>query len=104
MHLDRYVGKLVFFRLHDKRMAEAFGLNSDMLLSKVQAVDDSGIWIEWRYPLTNNNTGEQKLFTGELLIPHQNIAAAFSSDEFQRDVEMQAEMQRFASGPPAGVG
>lgn len=104
MHLARYVGKLVFFRLHDKRMAEPFGLNSDMLLTKVIAVDETGVWVEWRYPLTNNNTGEQKLFMGELLVPHSNIAAAFSSEEFQRDVEMQAEMQRFASGPAAGEG
>jgi hypothetical protein len=104
MHLDRYIGKLVFFKLHDKRFAENFGLNSDMLLSKIQAVDETGVWIEWRYPLTNNNTGEQKLFVGELLLPHRNIAGAFSSDEFQRDIQMQAEMQRFASGPAAGEG
>jgi hypothetical protein len=102
MHLDRYVGKLVFLRLHDKRWAEAFGLSSDMLLSKILAVDENGLWIEWRYPLTNNSTGEQKLFTGELLIPHKNVAAAFASEEFQRDIEMQAEMARFANTPAAG--
>ena len=102
MHLDRYVGKLVFLRLQDKRWAEAFGLNSDMLLSKILAVDENGLWIEWRYPLTNNSTGEQKLFTGELLIPFKNISAAFASEEFQRDIEMQAEMARFANTPAAG--
>jgi hypothetical protein len=104
MHLDRYIGKLVFFRLQDKRCAEAFGLSGDMLLSKLQAVDPTGVWIEWRYPLTNNTTGEQKVFTGELYIPHQNIAAAFASEEFQRDIEMHAEMARFANTPAAGEG
>src|SRR5690606_21458038 len=104
MHLDRYIGKLVFFKLADKRWAENFGLNTDMLLSKVQAVDETGVWIEWRYPLTNNNTREQKLFVGELLIPHGNITGAFASDEFQRDIQMQAEMQRFASGHTVGEG
>src|SRR5690242_1852551 len=102
MHLDRYVGKLVFLKLHDKRWAENFGLNSDMLLSKVVAVDNSGIWIDSGYPLTNNSTGEVKRFAGELFIPFRNIAAAFSSEEFQRDIEMQAEMARFANTPAAG--
>jgi hypothetical protein len=104
MHLDRYIGKLVFFKLQDKRWAENFGLNTDMLLSKVQAVDANGVWIEWRYPLTNNNTGEQKLFVGELLLPFVNIAGAFASEEFQRDIQMQAEMQRMASGQTMGEG
>jgi hypothetical protein len=104
MHLERYIGKLVFFKLHDKRWSENFGLSTDMLLSKLQAVDANGVWIEWRYPLTNNNSGEQKLFTGELLIPHANVAAAFASEEFQRDIQMQAELQRFVNTPPAGEG
>jgi hypothetical protein len=105
VHLESYVGKLVFFRTHDKRQTEPFGLPTELFLAKVMAVDTLGVWIEWnRYPLVNKATGERKFFKGELLIPHTNIAGAFASDEFQRDVEAQAEAQRLAHVEPAGEG
>jgi hypothetical protein len=105
MHLDRYIGKLVFFRVRDKRFAEAFGLPAELFLGKVLAVDPTGVWIEWnRYQLVNNQTGEKKNFMGELFLPHDNIAAAFASEEFQRDVEAQADVQRLAQTPVAGEG
>jgi len=105
MHLERYVGKLVFIRLRDKRWTEPFGLPAEMFLGKILAVDTTGLWIEWnRYPLVNKQTGEKKLFRGELFIPHDNIAAVFASEEFQRDVAAQAEAQRLANVEPAGEG
>jgi len=103
MHLERYVGKLVFFRMRDKRWPEPFGLPAELFLGKIVAVDAQGVWVEWnRYPLVNNRTGEKKFFAGELFIPHDNIAAAFASEEFQRDVEAQVDVQRLAQVPPAG--
>jgi hypothetical protein len=105
LHLENYLGKLVFLRLRDKRWTEAFGLPTDLFLAKIIAVDPSGIWVEWnRYPLVNKGTGERKFFKGELLIAHDNIASAFASEEFQRDVEAQAEAQRLAQIEPAGEG
>jgi hypothetical protein len=104
-HLANYVNKLVFLRLKDKRQTEPFGLPTDLFLAKVLAVDTSGVWVEWnRYPLVNKSTGERKFFKGELLITHDNIASAFASDEFQRDVQAQAEAQRLAQVEPAGEG
>jgi hypothetical protein len=105
LHLESYIGKLVFLRLRDKRWTEAFGLPTDLFLAKVLNVDDTGVWVEWnRYPLVNKGTGERKFFKGELLITHDNIASAFASEEFQRDVEAQAEAQRLAHVEPAGEG
>lgn len=105
MHLERYIGKLVFIRVKDKRYAEAYGLPAELFLAKVLALDETGIWIEWnRYPLVNRETGEKKFFMGELLIPHDNVAAIFASQDFQRDVEAQAEAHRLANVPPAGEG
>lgn len=105
MHLERYVGKLVFIRMRDKRWTEPFGLPAEMFLGKILAVDNTGLWIEWnRYPLVNKQTGEKKFFRGELFIPHENIAAVFASEEFQRDVAAQAEAQRLANVEPAGEG
>jgi hypothetical protein len=105
MHLERYVGKLVFIRMRDKRWTEPFGLPAEMFLGKILAVDATGLWIEWnRYPLVNKKTGEKKFFKGELFIPHDNIAAVFASEEFQRDVAAQAEAQRLANVEPAGEG
>jgi len=105
MHLARYIGKLVFFRLVDKRHTEPFGLSADLFLGRVVAVDDKGAWVEWnRYPLVNKQTGERKFFNGELFIPYSNIASAFASEDFQRDVQMTAEAQRLASVEPAGEG
>jgi hypothetical protein len=105
MHLEKYINKLVFLRLKDKRATEAFGLPTDLFLAKILAVDTSGVWVEWnRYPLVNKGTGERKFFKGELLITHDNIASAFASDEFQRDVQAQAEAQRLAHVEPAGEG
>jgi hypothetical protein len=105
MHLDRYIHKLVFIRMRDKRWTEPFGLPAELFLGKVLAVDEQGIWVEWnRYPLVNKQTGQQKFFMGELFIPHDNIAAMFASEEFQRDVEAQADAQRLAHIPPAGEG
>jgi hypothetical protein len=105
MYLERYVGKMVFFRMRDKRWAEAFGLPADLFLGKVLAIDPQGVWIEWdRYPLVNRNTNQRKFFKGELFIPHDNIACAFASEEFQRDVEAQADAQRLANIEPAGEG
>lgn len=104
-HLSRYIGKLVFFKLVDKRQTEPFGLSADVFLGKVAAVDEEGVWVEWkRYPLVNKSTGERKFFQGELFIAHTNIASAFASEEFQRDVEMTAEAQRLANVEPAGEG
>jgi len=103
MHLDQYIGKLVFFRVRDKRWTEPFGLPAELFLGKVVAVDEQGVWIEWnRYPLVNNTTGERKFFRGELFIPHDNISSAFASEEFQRDVAAQTEAQRLAHIPVAG--
>jgi hypothetical protein len=103
MHLQQYIGKLVFFRLRDKRWLEPFGLPVDLFLGKVVAVDGQGVWLEWkRYPLMNKKTGERKFFKGDLFIPHGEIVAAFASDEFQRDVETQREMEQLASVEPAG--
>jgi len=105
MQLERYVGKLVFIRTRDKRWTEPFGLPAEMFLAKIMAVDTTGVWIEWnRYPLVNKSTGEKKFFKGELFIPHDNIAAVFASEEFQRDVAAQAEAQRLANAEPAGEG
>lgn len=105
MHLDRYIGKLVFFRLRDKRWTEPFGLPAELFLGKVLAVDEHGVWLEWkRYPLVNRATGEKKFFEGELFVPHDNIAAAFASEEFQKDVQMQAEAAKLAHAEPAGEG
>ena len=105
MHLEKYFGKLVFIRVIDKRYAEAYGLPAELFLAKVLALDETGIWIEWnRYPLVNRETGEKKFFMGELLIPHANVAAIFASQDFQRDVEAQAEAHRLANVPPAGEG
>ena len=105
MHLERYIGKMVFFRMRDKRWTEPFGLPSELFLGKVHAVDAEGVWVEWnRYPLVNRNTGEKKFFKGELFLPHDNIASAFASDEFQRDVEAQADAQRLEQVDPAGEG
>ena len=105
MHLDRYVGKLVFIRTRDKRWTEPFGLPAEMFLARILAIDEAGLWIEWnRYPLVNKNTGEKKFFKGELFIPNDNIAAVFASEEFQRDVAAQTEAQRLANIEPAGEG
>ena len=105
MHLDRYVGKLVFIRTRDKRWTEPFGLPAELFLGRIAAVDENGIWIEWnRYPLVNKNTGEKKMFSGELFIPHDNVAALFASEEFQRDVVAQAEAHRLVNVEPAGEG
>ena len=105
MHLAHYTGKLVFFRVHDKRLAEPFGLSGDVFLARVVDVDSCGVWVEWnRYPLVNRQTGEKKFFKGELLIPHANIAAAFSSESFQQDVAAQADAARLANAEPAGEG
>ena len=103
MHLDRYIGKMVFFRTRDKRWLEPFGLPSELFVGKVLAVDEQGVWLEWnRYPLTNQRTGERKFFKGDLFIPHDNIAAAFASEEFQRDVQAQQEAAKLANVEPAG--
>jgi len=105
MHLDRYIGKLVFIKTRDKRWTEPFGLPAELFLGKLIAVDAEGVWVEWsRYPLVNRNTGEKKFFMGELFIPHDNIASAFASEEFQRDVEAQTEAHRLAHVEPAGEG
>lgn len=105
MHLERYVGKLVFFKTRDKRFTEPFGLPAELFLGKIVAVDVTGVWIEWnRYPLVNRNTGQKKFFAGELFLPHDNIASAFASEEFQRDIEAQSEAQRLAHAEPAGEG
>jgi hypothetical protein len=105
MHLERYIGKLVFFRVHDKRLADPFGLAVDVFLARVIAVDETGLWVDWnRYPLMNKQTGEKKFFKGELFVPHANIAAAFASEEFQQDVAAQAEAARLAHAEPAGEG
>ena len=105
MHLDRYIGKMVFFRLRDKRWAEPFGLNSELFLGKLKAVDEQGIWVEWkRYPLMNQRTGEKKFFAGDLFIPHDNVAGAFASEEFQKDIQAQQEAARLANVEPAGEG
>jgi hypothetical protein len=105
MHLERYIGKLVFIRTRDKRWTEPFGLPAEQFLGKIVAVDEAGVWVEWnRYPLVNRNTGEKKFFMGELFIPHDNIATAFASEEFQRDVAAQADAQRLAQVEPAGEG
>jgi hypothetical protein len=104
-YLTRYVGKMVFFRLRDKRWSEPFGLPAELFLGKVVSVDAHGVWIEWeRYPLVNRNSNQRKFFKGELFIPHDNIASAFASEEFQRDVEAQADAQRLANIEPAGEG
>ena len=105
MHLRNYIGKLVFIRLRDKRLTESFGLPTDMFLSKVVAVDPTGIWLEWkRYPLVNRNTGQKKFFEGDLFIPNDNIAAVFASETFQQDIEAQQEAARLANVEPAGEG
>ena len=105
MHLESYVGKVVFFRLRDKRWPEPFGLGADIFLAKIVAVDERGVWIDWRrYPLVNQRTKEQRFFPGELFLPHDNIAAAFASEDFQRDVEAHAEAHKLANIPPAGEG
>lgn len=105
MHLEKYLDKLVFLRLRDKRWTEPFGLPAELFLAKILAVDPQGVWIEWnRYPLVNKDTGQRKFFMGELYIPNDNIASAFASEEFQRDVEAQAEAQRLAHIEPAGEG
>ena len=105
MHLEKYSGKLVFIRLKDKRWMEPFGLPSDMFLSKVVAVDASGVWLEWkRYPLVNRNTGQKKFFEGDLFIPNDNIAAIFASESFQQDLEAQQEAARLANAEVAGEG
>jgi hypothetical protein len=105
MHLDRYIGKMVFFRTKDKRWTEPFGLPVDLFVGKIAAVDEQGVWIEWnRYPLVNRQTNEKKFFNGELFLPFDNIAGAFASEEFQRDVEAHGEMQRLALIEPAGEG
>lgn len=105
MHLRNYLGKLVFIRLRDKRFTEPFGLPTDMFLSKVVAVDPSGVWLEWkRYPLMNRNTGQKKFFEGDLFIPNDNIAAIFASETFQQDLEAQQEASRLANVEPAGEG
>ena len=105
MHLERYTGKLVFFRVRDKRWTEPFGLPAELFIARVIAVDAHGVWVEWnRYPLVNRRTGEKKLFKGELFIPHDNVAAAFASEEFQKDVEAQAEAERLSQIEPAGEG
>src|SRR5688500_4648447 len=97
MHLGSYVGKLVFLRLQDKRATEAVCLPTGLFLARVRDVDPSGVGMEWnRSPVVNKGTGERKFFKGELLITHDNIAGAFASDEFQRDVEAQAQAQRLA--------
>jgi hypothetical protein len=104
-HLSRYTGKQVFFRIRDKRWAEPFGLPAELFVAKIAAVDENGVWLEWnRYPLVNQKTGERKFFTGELFIPHDNIAAAFASEEFQKDIEAQQEAHKLANLPPAGEG
>ena len=105
MHLEKYKGKLVFFRVHDKRMAEPFGLAQEIFLARLIEVDASGVWVDWnRYPLMNKTSGERKFFKGELFIPHANIAAAFASEEFQQDIAAQAEAARLAQSEPAGEG
>ena len=105
MHLKQYIGKLVFIRTRDKRWTEPFGLPADLFLGKILAVDETGVWIEWqRYPLVNRKTNQKRFFPGELFIPHDNIASMFASDEFQRDVEAQAEAQKLANLEPAGEG
>lgn len=104
-HLDRYVGKLVFFRLRDKRWMEPFGLQGELFLGKVIEIDEQGVWLDWqRYPLVNQKSGERKFFRGELFLPHDNIAGAFASEEFQRDMEAQREAARLAQVEPAGEG
>ena len=105
MYLEQYVGKMVFIRTRDKRWTEPFGLPSELFLGRIRAVDAQGIWIEWaRYPLLNRRTNEKRFFPGELFIPHDNVAAMFASQEFQRDVEAQADAQRLANVEPAGEG
>lgn len=105
MHLNRYIGKQVFFKLRDKRWSEQFGLPTELFLARLLAVDEHGVWLEWnRYPLVNQKTGEKKFFKGELFVPHDNIAAAFASEEFQKDIEAQQEANRLANLPPAGEG
>ena len=105
MHLDRYIGKQVFFRTRDKRWLEPFGLPSELFVGKVLAVDEQGVWLEWnRYPLQNQRTGERKFFKGDLFIPHDNIAGAFASDEFQKDIEAQQHAAKLANVEPAGEG
>ena len=105
MHLDRYIGKMVFFRLRDKRWTEPFGLGAELFLGKLVAVDEQGVWVEWRrYPLVNQRTGEKKHFAGDLFIPHDNIAGAFASEEFQKDIQAQQEAARLANVEPAGEG
>jgi hypothetical protein len=105
MHLEKYVGKLVFLRVRDKRWTEPFGLPAELFLAKIIAVDETGVWIEWnRYPLVNKTSGERKFFQGELLVTHDNISSIFASEEFQRDVQAQADAQRLAHAEPAGEG
>jgi hypothetical protein len=104
-HLAEYIGKLVFFRLRDKRWVEPFGMQGELFLGKVKAVDEQGVWLVWnRYPLVNQKTGERKMFNGDLFLPHDNIAGAFASEEFQRDVAAQQEAARLANIEPAGEG
>ena len=103
MHLDRYIGKLVFFRVRDKRWLEPFGIPQDLILAKVLAVDEQGVWVAWnRYSLVNQKTGQRKFFKGDLFIPHTEVVAAFASEEFQRDVEAQQEAAKLANIEPAG--
>ena len=104
-HLQQYIGKMVFFRLRDKRWMEPFGMQGELFVGKVRAVDEQGVWLAWnRYPLVNQKTRERKFFDGDLFIPHENIAGAFASEDFQRDVEAQQEAAKLANIPPAGEG
>ena len=104
-HLQQYIGKMVFFRMRDKRWMEPFGMQGELILGKVKAIDEQGVWLEWkRYPLVNQKTGERKFFHGDLFLPHDNIAGAFASEEFQRDVEAQQEAAKLANIQPAGEG
>ena len=104
-HLQSYIGKQVFFRLRDKRWMEPFGLQGEMFIGKVKAVDEQGVWIDWpRYPLVNQKTGQRKFFAGDLFLPHDNIAGMFASEEFQRDIQAQQDAARLANVEPAGEG